>query len=300
MFPIIKIPRHEADFLEPLGTKRKAWFLRENILFKEGRPGSGENWCEKVVSELCELIGLPHAVYDLAIWGDKKGVVSPNFVPEGGRLVHGNELLPKIDSEYDGAIFYRQRRHTLSRVLAVVRMKGINLPIGWKSFSGVDSAIDVFIGYLMLDAWIANQDRHHENWALLVSAERSVHLAPSYDHASGLGSHESDANREVRLTTRDKGRSIERYVERALSAFYLSHSDRKPLTTIDAFSRSARMRLDAAKSWVDRLEGVSFEDIITIFEQIPKTEITPLQTDFALKILELNQHRLVSLKKELK
>ncbi len=179
-------------------------------------------------------------------------------------------------------------------------MKGIELPIGCKSFSGVDSAIDVFLGYLMLDAWIANQDRHHENWALLLSAERLVHLAPSYDHASGLGSHESDANREVRLTTRDKGRIVEQYVKRALSAFYLSHTDRKPLTTIDAFFRSARTRLNAAKSWLDRLEAVPFRDIMSIFEQVPKTEITPLQTDFALKILKLNKHCLLSLKKELK
>jgi hypothetical protein len=295
MFPIIEMSGQDADLFETLGTKTKMWFFRENILFKEGRPDTGENWCEKVVSEICELIGLPHAVYELAMWGDKKGVVTPNFVPEGGRLVHGNELLPKIDPEYDRAIFYHQSRHTLSRVLAIMRMKGIKLPLGFKSPSYINSAIDVFIGYLMLDAWVANQDRHHENWALIVSAKRSVYLAPSYDHASGLGSHESDVNREVRLKTRDKGRSIERYVERALSAFYLSHSDHKPLTTLDAFIRSAKTRSDAAGFWLNRLKMVSLNDIIAIFDQVPKTEITLLQADFALKILDLNQRRLLSL-----
>src|SRR5712691_13257238 len=37
------------------------------------------------------------------------------------------------------------------------------VPIGWTPFAGVREAVDVFVGYLMFDAWIANTDRHHEN-----------------------------------------------------------------------------------------------------------------------------------------
>jgi serine/threonine protein kinase HipA of HipAB toxin-antitoxin module len=50
----------------------------------------------------------------------------------------------------------------------------------------VDGADDVFLGYLMLDAWIANLDRHHENWGLVLTKDITGHLAPSYDHASSL------------------------------------------------------------------------------------------------------------------
>ena len=32
---------------------------------------------------------------------------------------------------------------------------------------GIESALEVFVGYVMLDAWISNQDRHHENWGAL-------------------------------------------------------------------------------------------------------------------------------------
>jgi hypothetical protein len=37
----------------------------------------GEDWAEKVASELCKLLGLPHAIYELAsTWEDSRGVIS--------------------------------------------------------------------------------------------------------------------------------------------------------------------------------------------------------------------------------
>ena len=43
--------------------------------------------------------------------------------------------------------------------------------MAWTPLTDVVEAVDVFVGYLMFDAWIANTDRHHENWALVVSPE---------------------------------------------------------------------------------------------------------------------------------
>jgi len=76
MFPVITVPDDAADLPEQLGSKPKFWYVGDDslrYLFKEGREGTGENWAEKVASELCELLGLPHAVYDFAIWKQKKG-----------------------------------------------------------------------------------------------------------------------------------------------------------------------------------------------------------------------------------
>jgi hypothetical protein len=44
----------------------------------------------------------------------------------------------------------------------------------------------------MLDAWIGNGDRHHLNWGLVrnkltPNIIETIHLAPTYDHASSLG-----------------------------------------------------------------------------------------------------------------
>lgn len=92
-FQIVNVPDDAADLTEQLGTKPKVWFQGKEYLFKEGNPNTGNDWAEKVASALCDLLDLPHAVYDLAIWRGKRGVICPNFVPKGGRLDHGNELL---------------------------------------------------------------------------------------------------------------------------------------------------------------------------------------------------------------
>ena len=297
MFPIITVPPDAADLIEQLGTKQKFWYddtAGERRLFKQVRQDTGEDWSEKVASELGTLLGLPHADYDFATWKDLRGVVTPTFVPDRGRLVLGNELLVRLDSGYPGARAFRVRQHTLRLVLAVLRAPMVTAPLGWTPIQDVVTGLDVFAGYVLLDAWIGNTDRHHENWGLVLSADQTVPLAPTYDHASSLGRNESDISRRERLTTRDQGRSVTRYVERTTSSFFGADST-KPLSTQDAFGATARAIPAAAKVWLDRLAGVSSADTLRIFEEVPPTLITAPAIEFAQRMLELNQQRLLLL-----
>ena len=179
--------------------------------------------------------------------------------------------------------------------MAVLAYKGINIPVGCESFPGVKTAFDVFVGYLMLDTWIANQDRHHENWGLLVAPPQTVHLAPSYDHASCLGANETEENRAARLSTRDVGRSMENYVTRARSAFYSPPSGAKPMSTLEAFRKVARKSPQAGLAWLGRLNQVSSNMVQSIFDQIPGDRITKHGIEFATKLLEIKRHRLATL-----
>ena len=103
-----------------MGTKKKFWFSRagEMWLFKATRPGSGEHWAEVLAAGLAEILGLPHARYELAHWRDKgnvdnAGVVTQRFTPNGFDLVHGNELLAERDPSYPapGARYVRTQEH---------------------------------------------------------------------------------------------------------------------------------------------------------------------------------------------
>jgi hypothetical protein len=78
------------------------------------------------------------------------------------------------DKAYPRERFYRVRQHTLRLVLAIIRQTAIQSPLGWNPFGNIESALDVFVGYLPLDAWIANQDRHHENSGFIVSPARTI------------------------------------------------------------------------------------------------------------------------------
>jgi hypothetical protein len=214
MFKIIVVPDDAFFDPEQLGTKEKFWYWHNNqrYLFKASRLNTGEHWAEKVACELSELLGLPHGHYELALWKTQKGIITPSIVPTGGQLVHGNELLNRVYSNYPIYQRYRVKQHTLRKIRVLMNNPTVHLPFNWKITKGIETAFDVFVGYLLLDTWIANQDRHHENWAFIITKEGTIYLAPTFDHGAGLGRNETDENRRKRLITRDKGRSIEHYV----------------------------------------------------------------------------------------
>lgn len=92
-FPIVEVPLDAPEASEEMGTKEKFWFRNGNqrlCLYKKARPETGEDWSEKIVAELCELLGLPHAEYELAMFDHCRGVISPSFLPELGSLIPGN------------------------------------------------------------------------------------------------------------------------------------------------------------------------------------------------------------------
>lgn len=297
-YPIIQLPADAPAQLEQLGSKTKFWYRDENghrMLFKEGRPGTGENWAEKVCCEFCRLLGLPHAQYDLAVWKDLKGVVTPTFVPKGGRLVLGNELLARIVNDYDQSKRFRARQHTVRTVMAIASFPAVGFPCGWEPPVAVTDAAGVFVGYLMLDALVSNQDRHHENWGVIFLPEQGVFLAPTFDHASSLGRNETDAERTKRLMTKDKGHSVEAYVARARSAFYATYSSTRPLSTLEALREAAKIRREAADYWQGQLARIGVGEFRGILAEIPDTEITEPSREFAARMLEINTGRISQL-----
>lgn len=295
-YPIIELPENAPTQFEQLGTKTKFWYRDQkerSMLFKQGRPGTGENWAEKVCCEICRHLEIPHAEYDLAIWKGIQGVVTPSFVPEGGRLVLGNELLAKIINEYDEGSRYQVRQHTVRTVMAVTSSKVIGLPLGWLAPpKEIKDAASIFVGYLMLDALVGNQDRHHENWGLVWVPQQGVFFAPTFDHASSLGRNETDSTRTEILSTNDRGRSIEAYIARAKSALFATPTSSKPLKTLDAFLKAAKIRPDAAEYWLKQLAKINYEDFKAILAEVPSSEISVLARNFAGRMLEFNTQRI--------
>jgi len=295
-YPIIEVPDEAGETIEQLGTKLKFWFDGNRRLYKEGRPGTGENWAEKVAGEICGLLGLPHAHYELAVWRGREGVVTDTFVPRRCRLVAGNELLSRLHPEYQTQQRYQRRQHNVRTFIAIGTSSRIEPPSGYHAPAAVVTASDLMVAYLMLDCLIGNQDRHDENWGLIVCSGKParISLAPTYDHASSLGRNESDEKRSFRLTTRDQGASLESYAAKARSAFY-GHADaKKTLTTLEAFTVAARLRHEAARYWLERLSEIGTDDFEAIFRQVPTQSISEPAIEFALKMLAANKERLLA------
>ncbi|MDJ0662434.1 MAG: hypothetical protein QNJ42_23550 [Crocosphaera sp.] len=293
-FPIIKISSKAPVESETMGTKEKFWFHHEELglcLYKKARQNTGEDWSEKIAAELCKLIKLPHAEYELALFNNEKGTISQSFLPKNGSLITGNEILVQILLDYPENI-NDLSQHTLNNIFKVFSNNSVELPLNWMPLEGIETAMDIFIGYLLLDAWIGNTDRHHENWAFINYTGKN-YLAPTYDHASSLGRNESDERRTKRLTTKDKGFSVEAYAHKCKSCLYAKVGDRKPLTTLDAFREAAQIHTTAANIWLDQLSKVSINDTLELFKRIPGDRISSTAIKFAQKILEINQHKLL-------
>lgn len=290
-YEVIEVDEAAAEFPETLGTKEKFWIVYQGTfcLLKFGRPGTGEDWAEKAASELCGLLGLPHATYHLARFRERNCVLSPSMVPKDGRLILGNELTNRVGGrELVGARVYRQKEHTVSRVLAALALYlRPNYQEAWFTF----------VGYLLFDAWIGNTDRHHENWGLIIDRDRRLTLAPTFDHASSLGRELTDQIRAERLNTKDRRFAVEAFAERARSALFADEGDAKPLTPLDAFALAARSHREAGFHWLRALSSVTDAQINAIFQRFPRSFMSMEAHDFALKLLEANRHRLLGILK---
>jgi hypothetical protein len=297
MYEIYPVPDDAAEAPEQLGTKPKFWFTdstsARRLLFKEARGGTGEDWAEKVAAELCALLGLPHGSYDLATWRQRRGVVTQMFVPDGGRLILGNELLGRFVPGYEGEKTYEQRQHTVRVVMTVLRDPGIALPGSMREGEVIERAADAFCGYLLLDALIGNTDRHHENWGLIRQSDGRIELAPTFDHASSLGRNESDDRRAERLVTMDQPRSVAAYAARARSALYRAPTDGKPMLTTDAFYEAARRRPRAARYWLQKVSGLDCDAVCQILQQVPMDTMSDTAKRFAFEILKANKARIL-------
>lgn len=165
-------------------------------------------------------------------------------------------MLLAMDPRYPDKQQFKVRQHTVDAVANAVSIFRPPLP-KWSTNlpSDVLSALDVFVGYVMLDAWIANQDRHHENWGAIVSRESPnagpfLSLAPTFDHAAGLARNLSDRDRQERLSTRDRNHNIGAFAERGRSRFYNLESDERPLSTLHAFQDFAKQSQKAGAAWL--------------------------------------------------
>ena len=293
-----------AEDLEQLGTKEKFWFLfspKESLkwLFKFSRENTGEHWSEKVAEQLCELIGIPHVKYDLALCNGRLGIISPNAIGDFERMVMGNEVLHNHSpKEYpipeQGAEKYvRVKEHTVSRVLACLDRSEIMPPKTGFDIAELNAG-DVFCGYLMLDALISNQDRHHENWAIIVDNKTGERfLCPTYDHAASLGRELLDEERTERLNTWDKNRKIDQFICKARSELFNLKTDKKPLSTLDAFYSAVNQRNKARMHWLSCLQKIKEEEVVKIFSNIPDNIITETTREFAIQMVLGNMKRLL-------
>lgn len=305
MFPIVRVDSRQAETPEQLGTKRKFWYYAADgtyTLFKAEERGTGEDWAEKIACELCTLLGIPHVHYELAIdvASESPGVVCATCAPKPMAMGLGNQLLQKLDPDYPMGSKYKVRGHTVDAVATIVDgLAAPPAPYRDCMPPGIESALAVFVGYVMLDAWIANQDRHHENWAALrTPAEPDVlYLAPTFDHGASLARNVLDTEKKERMESRDRGRQLPTFARRARSAFYVDTNQTRAMTTLAAWQAFSQRLPAAGRIWLERLRAVGSEAIEAIRHGFRRSGcrrlVGILRANYCLRISVVCWHRIV-------
>lgn len=301
----IDISNFKHEEFEPLGTKAKYWcsdkfgndYLFKSIETHDSNNNvvsrAGEDWSEKVSCEIAKLLRIPCADYELAYDSKTRGVITKNFITsDNAYLVTGNEILKNYSAPINIENTKKTEKQNIMHVYIILRRIIRNKPLGFNSLPHIKSAADFFTGYLMLDALLSNQDRHSENWGLIVTGKGRFHLAPSFDHAAGLGRNESDETKTNRLNSHDKGQQITTYVQRAKSYFYLKE---KRLRTFKAFEYFGMLNPKAALSWLEQLDGLTADIMQAIITPVPEEIMSDASKRFALEMLICNKSNMMKL-----
>jgi hypothetical protein len=284
---------------EPAGDDEKVWLTApdgRDWLFKpvteHTRLGfvQGEDWSEKVSSEMAALLGVPCATVELAVRRAQQGSISLDLKPAGWELQPGSVLL--TDTAKDYILRDRTRRgHSLMNIERA--LEGFDSPPG-ATVPGGFSAFDAFVGFLVLDAWIANRDRHDENWAVLLPPpddRTRGRLAGSYDHATSLGFNLQDAERDRRL----QGGTVKAWAERGDAYRFEWPGGRKQNvpTLVDFAATATSMRQPAVRRyWASQLAAVEVGAIADLVARVPG--MSQLACKFVVELTRINRERLLN------
>lgn len=294
-FPVLDVTSWRVAAEEPAGADEKLWLAEpateRRWLFKPVTIAAnmvhGEDWAEKAASELALMLGLPCARVEVAVRGDQRGAVSLNLRPPGFAMHNGAVLLSGIVEGYlPGAQNPAGRPgHSLENIR--LALHGAEQPPDADVPADL-SAFDVFAGMLMFDAWIANRDRHDENWSVLEphDPDEPVRLCGAYDQAGCLGFNVPDGKRSQLL----RSDAVSGWALRG-TAWRFEHSG-KPPTLVELAARALAMASSAAQDhWIDALRRVSDDTVRETLYGLPVLS-DPART-FALEVLRINKERLL-------
>jgi len=297
--PVIDVSDWEVVVVETNGEDETLWLADPatgiSWMYKPPTIKNGFRQREDVAEYLaCELAGLLHvpcATVQLAILDGENGCISRDLKPRRWEMQAGALLLADRDPNYQPGTDKPKGRpgHSLQRIaeaLADVDLPPEHpVPAGFRAF-------DIFTGFLVLDAWIANRDRHDENWSVLLPppGDNNLYLSPSYDHAGSLAYNVPDPVCAAKLT--EPG-AVQRWATKGTAWRFEYDPAAGPCTLVElAVDALQRCSEPARRYWLDSLTNVSHTTSVTgLLHDIP--DMSPHWRTFAGEVLQTNQERLL-------
>jgi hypothetical protein len=303
-FSRVDVSSWPFDEEEKAGKSEKLWVrdpeepnvARSRWLFKpvtEHANGTvqGGDWAEKVSSLLAEHLGIPSARVELAERDGRRGSLSQNVRPDGYELHSGHVWMsanPNIVYPGDGRVNRGRARagYSLDNIRAA--LSGVEPPFEVDDDLAAAGSFGVFSSYLVLDAIIANADRHESNWAILrpVVGSDAVRLAPAFDNENSLGYQLTDENRDAILRG-SRSNGVDAWVTKGMAARF-DFGSGTPLSLVDLASLAVR-ESGLGELLELKLDSLTLSVVNDIVDRL--TEMSDLERKFAASITITNSER---------
>ena len=292
-YPVYDVSTWQPHGAESAGLDEKLWLLEPQTLDQRWlfKPvtlhrdwSQGEDWSEKLSTEIGHALGVPCARVELAVRDGRRGSISLNLRPSGWNMHAGSDLLAGLLPGYTPMQRYREG-HTLENIAKILH----DCTGPPKFATPMATGFEVFSGFMVFDALIANRDRHEQNWSVLQPPPGQVDaLAHSYDHASSLGFNLRDSDRERRV----ENGSIESWAARG-TAWRFEHSLLTPPPTLVNHAASAlALAGPAARAhWISAVAALDAASIESMAARVPN--LSQPSRRFVSQLLMVNRRRIL-------
>lgn len=274
-------------------------WLHKNIHIPQNGVPQGEDWAEVLATQVGGLLGVPCAETRLCRRNGVRGSLSKNMVPAGSDLNEGGVVLEaaRVPGYFRQADSKKVRDpdrpnverpgHTLANIRTV--LSAVEPPETFGGPAGFDG-FDVFAGFMILDALVANRDRHEQNWAVLTPrlTNQRERLAPAFDHGGSLGYQLTDEDRRRRLV---EDARMTRWASNG-TAHRFEHDGRNAPTLVEHAAAAVEMCSgQAAEWWRERLLRLDLRPLHGALTG-GISGMSEAAARFASRLLDLNLRRL--------
>ncbi|MEN0661055.1 HipA domain-containing protein [Caldifermentibacillus hisashii] len=264
---ILDVSKWKKDSEKQLsGTRTKYWIIdpkySQHYMFKIPRENTGEAWAEKVAAELGKLFGLSMMDVQLACRKNVIGIIAKNFTVSTEEFFEGGDLISAIVEDFDR---YKLDNYTFENITQALTDFGLD---------------DQFVIIPIFDALIGNQDRHCDNWGIIVSKSGSYRLAPIYDNGTSLGFQLKEER--IKLMFKDKN-MFKAYNNRSYSLIGIGDKKKPKYTELIPVIRSRYP--SKIKKIANYISGLNNGMIIKILNIIPDSIMSDIYKEWVLKLL---------------